>query len=952
MKYHTLGSSNVANEGRKATFTIYADMDISQTKMAYTEDDMKTVREELENVQKALTLQTKRCRQLVSEYTRKLQKKEQLYQNEKMLRDTQLAKVLKALLIFEARLKQEQKFITHQLNEKDYIIKTQSNEIKKLLASQYCKNCNQYYSTSPATLESFNSSSEYGATEHDYQSSNFESLDSSSETYATLSERGYPKSENEEEIKEKNVFQKHKNNEQGPKKNNPYRKNVATYFEVLKLRNDTPLSNEDNTSADYDNLESLPPESVSDKISVVSENIKNIFNRVSQTKSTASESSLNVTSSECGKTVINTKLELNPNITRVHENDKEKIISTESDNRETKREYTENKLTETIPVFEGNGDSNDNWYASASDQEDEEQRDVYRNNPVLECMNQILLQNINDINSPPKTPNIERKTNNKRVKFSDEEVTNVEVERADSQQDYYETPIQKTPNFYETPQSIYSNDYEQILSKCNESFTETTKPEIVPRKNIDSKSSSNYIEMENVPDKEGPDGTTNGIVRKSKILRTPPALPPKPPNLVSKYKIQSIPKQQPPSENGSSVDLEPDYCSISELNLPQGKNVSVKKISVVADVHSPTSLDVINKMNVPLPAERHAKKIDDVNSKTIQKEDNNAPNLLVKKCVENLNIQLAKHTSVRPETIVHHSPKKKIEIEIPKLPQVSEIIIPDDPEEKENERIAQDNYIKNNTQVLKSKKPSDHRRPIVMGSTVSSLISSFNNHQILNEIKKKHERPKSDSIKVFSSFDNLQDLDKQHRHTNEKSPDVSSFQNFDLSQNFEEFKLDDCEIEEYDVEQELNREDTAQSDEKHSGNFKILEKPPPKPERKNPSNRVDLIRAIKDKPSVNLEPSSIELLKNQLKLQKIQNAQKKSNKESSKNCNAEPTYEHFLECTGLSSKSIMTTSRLLSNHKHMLKPKDVKLRSKSKVSSGIFEKSNGKTVKYWSEPFV
>lgn len=972
MKYHTIGSSSVSGEAKKSGFTIYADMDISQNKMAYTETDMKKVREELESVQKALKLQTKRCRQLVAEYTRKLQEKEQLYQSEKDLRDNQLAKVLKALLIFEARLRQEQKFISHQLSEKDYIIKTQTNDIKKLLASQYCKNCNQFYAPSPATLESFDSSSEYVGTEQDYQSSNFESLDSSSETYATLSERGYTKSESdaEEKIKEKHIYQKNRYNSQGRRKV-PHKKNIGTYFEVLKLRNDSPLSNEDNTSADYDNFDSLPPESISDKISVVSDNIENMLNKTRNIGSTTSESSINITSSECGKTVINTKVagdELGNGVDigqQENKNSGSAVVKKNEDKEKsgnkddtTKMEY---KLTETIPVFEG-GDINDNWYASASDQEDEEHRDIYRNNPVLECMNQILLQNINDINSPPKTPNIERKTskNNKRVKFSDEEDKSIPEESVDSkpesQHDYYETPIQKTPNFYETPQSIYSNDYEQILSKCSETFSDTSKPEVIPRKSVDVKVSHHYIEMEKSPDSEKQENNVSNIVRKNKILRVPPALPPKPPNLVSKYKIQNLPKR-PPSEHGSSVDLEPDYCSISELNLPQTKNVSGKKINVVAEVHSPTSVDVKTKMSLPTAVEKAGKKTEEsvlVNN-NVQNED--VPNLVVKKCVEKFNIQLAtKQTTVRSEGMTSvQSPKKKIEIEIPKLPQVSEIIIPDDPEESEEDRISQDNYVKNNTQVLQSKNFHEPRKPILMGSTVSSLISGFNNQQILNEIKNKPERTKPENKKMFSSFENLQNLDKHFTLSPERTPETPTFENFDLSQNFEEFKLDDCEIEEYNVEEELNKEDTAKEMEnshKKDGNA-AQEKPPVKPERKLQSARVDYIRASKDLTMPNMNQKSIEVLKKQLELQKLYNSPKESVKnETKKGFSTEPTYEHFLECTGLSSKSILTPARMLSNHKNMLKPKDVKLRSKVKTSTSIFERHNGTNIKYWSEPFV
>lgn len=708
----------------------------------YTESEMTSIRGELEIVQKALKLQTKRCSQLVTEYTRKLQEKDRQFQTEKTLRDDQLGKVLKALLIVEARLRQEQKLISHQLNEKDYII-------KKLLSKQYCKNCNQLYRSSPIE-ESLDSNSEY----HD-----FESLDSiSSET--NMSEKC--KSDSSES--KNNLYQKNRNKDSIGRRSRKlaHRKSVGTYFEVLKIRNEnsSPLSNEDNTSNDYDNLDSLPTESKNDE-------------------------------SECDVTVI-----------------------------DQERDDIKSKITDSIPVFEG--DTNDNnWYAT-SDLEDEQQRDIYRDNPVLECMNQILLQNMQDnLISPPKTPNIERKST-KRVKFSDEEDSNAKLtaDNLKDNSDHYETPIQKPVNFYETPQSIYSNDYEQILTRTNEDAT-----------------NHYYVDM----DTKSPEKEENFVVRKSKILRTPPALPPKPANLILRYK--PVPKES----------SEPDYCSISELNLPP-KNVSFKKINVVAEINAPTSNDVKNKLE-----------------KASKKEVVPSSSLVVKKCVEKINIQIAKQTPIRSE---------KCDQNIPKLPQVSEILIPDDEEEK-NERIAQDNYVKNNSQILKSKSENVTRGPIMIGSSVSSLISGFNNHHI-SEIKKK---PKTNQ---FTSFEILQNFDKP---TN----------NFDLSQNFEEFKLDDCEIEEYVVEE--NDEEPV--------------------EAKN-----DVLIPV-------LDINSVELLKKQLEKQD----------------NSEPTYEHFLECTGLSSKSILTPTRMLSNHKNMLKPKDVKLRSKVKANQFI-ERNNSNSKKYWTEPYI
>lgn len=70
-------------------------------------------------------------------------------------------------------------------------------------------------------------------------------------------------------------------------------------------------------------------------------------------------------------------------------------------------------------------------------------------------------------------------------------------------------------------------------------------------------------------------------------------------------------------------------------------------------------------------------------------------------------------------------------------------------------------------------------------------------------------------------------------------------------------------------------------------------------------------------------------------------------------------YETFLEVTGLSQKSILTPSRILSNHRNVMKPKDVKYRSRVKAAAGIADRcfSNGGTVtsptmKYWTEPYL
>jgi len=73
-------------------------------------------------------------------------------------------------------------------------------------------------------------------------------------------------------------------------------------------------------------------------------------------------------------------------------------------------------------------------------------------------------------------------------------------------------------------------------------------------------------------------------------------------------------------------------------------------------------------------------------------------------------------------------------------------------------------------------------------------------------------------------------------------------------------------------------------------------------------------------------------------------------------------FDRFLDVSGLTQKSILTPSRLLSNHKNMLKPKDVKLRSKVKAGSaaptGSFNcrlndvQHTTSQVRYYVEPFL
>ena len=98
------------------------------------ETEVRILKQDLVRTQEALKAATRRCRELV----RELDNRNIGHQSEKNLRDQQLSRILRALLVLESRLKQEQKSIRQLLCEKDNVIRNQQLEIAKL--RRYTKN--------------------------------------------------------------------------------------------------------------------------------------------------------------------------------------------------------------------------------------------------------------------------------------------------------------------------------------------------------------------------------------------------------------------------------------------------------------------------------------------------------------------------------------------------------------------------------------------------------------------------------------------------------------------------------------------------------------------------------------------------------------------------------------------------------------------------------------------
>ncbi|KAI5632027.1 hypothetical protein NE865_15262 [Phthorimaea operculella] len=641
---------------------------------------------------------------------------------------------------------------------------------------------------------------------------------------------------------------------------------------------------------------------------------------------------------------------------------------------------------------------NENWYASTSDADDSPSHEIYKNNPVLECVNQILLQNSLDDSSNDNSKSSEApspKSTTKRVQFStlnsisyDDKVrsnNNINtLPRADrrankivkfsletASEHSYEVPNTAQGYQYEI-QSIYSNEYEPIITKNSEprpvplprapvpppkDNAPKIKGSIVKNLAANIENRNNTIAPEKKPEN---DLGAMKVFNKRKVPRTPPALPPKPKNLSAKWKAENSVKSPTESIDSEAVaanqrvadvkmrkvgqvatisNVEPDYCSISEINVPvvsQGKRELLLTQPTVE----------IHNEQYPIHA-------------------------------------VSQRNSVAKVVSLPRIQNKICDKDIPKLPQVTEIIIPDEdekPSEEPSRSYQQtDSYLSNfNMHALQPK--LDPRASIQMGNTVSSILSEINK-----------------GGKTGTKQINLTELDNQFSHGPDKiQPNnaelhkaeyFDDIDKFDLSQNFEEFKIDDelgsIVAEEYRISS--GSSDGSMSDVVTEHLLTIV----PEKDQHNSNNSNDdngkIQTFLDDNENVNKSKNAKlsnkpDLLSNieNLETESVRNSDIESSNSSGSNSGSyntvkcEPrmiladnapkskgSFDIFLESSGLSSKSIFTPSKSYlglrppsANHKSVLKPKDIKMRVKSNLATNkINEKPMTTAIKYF-EPYV
>ena len=271
-------------------------------------------------------------------------------------------------------------------------------------------------------------------------------------------------------------------------------------------------------------------------------------------------------------------------------------------------------------------------------------------------------KNIMELKSPKENQQAPRSS--KRVHFSTQN-SMVQVPR--------NVPQSEMKNSYEI-QSIYSNEYEQVGGSDNTS------------------NANFYVDMDVKIDSDDNDRDS---FEKRKI---PPALPPKPANLIKLQQIskqrlvnqkQPIFKQKKLSDYDPS-ESEPDYCSISEIQ------------------------DAIKSVKIVTSAEIHSN------------ADNNYSEIK-----EDIEIPFIKAPPLPPSTPTTPTPPPSSSSEmdesfadVPKLPNVTEIIAPQTPRKDSTIKcIGHDNYI--------TKSPFNKKSTIQNNKDSIAILAEINNIKML-----------------------------------------------------------------------------------------------------------------------------------------------------------------------------------------------------------------------------
>ncbi|XP_046417281.1 uncharacterized protein LOC124178152 isoform X1 [Neodiprion fabricii] len=874
---------------QNSVFYIDSDYDSFSASDNMMESEVRSLKQELERTREALKLATKRCRDLVRELDHRTAGQEA----ERSLRDQQLARILRALLVVEGRLKQEQKSIRQLLCEKDNVIRNQQLEIAKL--RRYTKNyikCKRDNTVCKDVLDRDESSEIMSNDRHSISSkSDGGRFDSClSKDIRTLKCEIITKL-NEDSDQDHGLRKAHSFAESDVSKTSITSSEITDVSMTTTDSSPSILSTEGfcegestdvspsstlnkstrcNSIAVADDLLSSDNEvNADDRLEIPKRNIEAIREKL-LTESEMSELKGNgVTRTESKDDGMDCHFISDEE--PVYENatypDKELNKSTELTKNNINNGSDSVEAVRTIePSLEENSG---NWYSDPD--EDKASEEVFRHrayqpnskhNSVLECVNQILLRDMeeeeNVLSVPRRFKHRGRIVRFQPARLSDIESVGSEMERRSSEdhaldRDGLQVEERNEINASGVASPASERDFRgRSVQPIDESARETMADVLSPS-NVNFEGSK-AIPLVIIEPKVDPEASGD----------TPIASPQKLKSCADLMKSSLIHTSSPPLK---MERIEEKTClQMCSKGLTIAKNLDYEEIESLPETSSGL------KTPPTLPPKPQYK------NNTLILKKIPSPSFLIN--------ETHKKQGGGDSTPEHD--KKLFNFSLtPKVETVRSLSY--------DEKSSKSSRINNN----------ELQNGFYHKNKFNSLRSSFQSKQNLNNVYDGVGRmPKvTNIVRHFEEFKIGEAEDRTLVKDKDKDKEKShlDYDQDDIRQNFEEFNLDDCDL--FDD--------------------------PDRPEADGSERLNDLILATQ------IETTA-------------------KGKEANTNCG----YDHFLEATGLSTKSILTPSRLLSNHKSMLKPKDVKYKNKIKATAvmerhGMAGMSSTHThVKHWTGPFV
>ncbi|XP_011883350.1 PREDICTED: uncharacterized protein LOC105570618 isoform X3 [Vollenhovia emeryi] len=891
----------------------YVESDCETIKVAKNEmeAEVRTLKQELTRAQDALKIATKRCRELV----RELDHRTAGHESERILRDQQLSRILRALLFLEARLKQEQKSIRQMLCEKDNVIRNQQLEIAML--RRYTKNYikNKRDRTTPAAGVEVNANVDKNL-QKDFGNLQRETLQESSIGKEIASLKC-------EIITRLNPASSGILDELG--RNSVKKTHSFAGSDISK----TSLTSSENTDASI--------------VTTTTEGSPSLLSTEGFCEGESTDvspgSTLNKCSSRCTPTTVTDSENETTMILDEEDMTEEDGTTTVATKRRTKGQKTSSKSPDVIEAVgiartESKDDGMDCNFAS----EDEEQTNTRINNQEGGKEEPIYINACNEVNEK----NLQR-TEQSRTKDDYSNNNNIETK--------IETPeltVEDTSgNWYSDPDEDRLND---------DVFRHSTY-----RPNSNHNSVLECVNQILLQDMEEEENSMLLMPRRFKhrgrIVRFQPA---------RLSDIESVGSEMERKNSEESVADNKD-SSREEETAENEANENASEDEFGMRIVQKESDDDSSKDSKAIPLVIIEPKIDvEETRKILTKSQVSNPPLKMERIEEKACLQM----SARGLTIAKNLDYEDIE-SLPEITATSPTpprtppALPPKPQFRNNtlilkkipspsflidEKRQQDpggaDPIKRGILGLVSSSSSKAARSLNLEEAKSSARSSaretkgreeggfwknrFNHVRSSFQVRQKESDQAKGAVKVtnivrhFEEF-KIGDPEEQTKDRNRpKDRHVELEHEFDIRQNFEEFNLDECDL----------------SDD------------PDRPEGDGSERlgHAGLNNAGQNENSIAKDNNNVPAVGNGT-----------GNSSSSNGEIGSSGYDHFLEATGLSNKSILTPSRLLSNHKSMLKPKDVKYKSRIKATAvmerhGVQTTPAGNTmtthVRHWTGPFV